>query len=470
MRIIQGIDPVYQRYLDLNKESEAVRKLNLATANKLYKNDLAKYYAKRFPDMPGNEHLLPNNKEVSHIFVTRDGAQGDISVNLRVFFEKFLDVSSIESILNDLTKQEQSVIYYFKKRFHDELNKTFSFKDPISYSSFLLFCRRFVREYAAITPSSSSTSSKPPTLTIPKSPPIQTPPGSPPITPPSSPKNTFQYDIPSIEKTHAGGQNPSADTIMINKFLANSSYQAFDSFYDKIVDGKEEEYYTWETWKRIFESPDAFMNSPRFSSTNFKRVYNKLKGGLPESLSYNLPRSKIKRDEIEGRTKGKGMSFHDPRIVRGRGSSETQIEKTHQYHSQNGFKIDLTQLKKNRLLIKKNNGQHRHDSYISNKLKDIILQFIKNGRIEEAEYQKFNLHEKLAIFYINYYLKIQDDLEDFREDLQEQFNILRGSIVAGNTNSAILQQIKTILLLMNHVKIINKNNMVAMMTDLIEQF
>jgi hypothetical protein len=90
---------------------------------------------------------------------------------------------------------------------------------------------------------------------------------------------------------------------------------------------------------------------------------------------------------------------------------------------------------------------------------------LKHETIDENEYHKFSLADKLPLYFINYFLKISDKVPDLRADLKQQFDILKGSLQAGNDNPKIFNQLKLILSLMVETKMITKNTMMSMLHD-----
>jgi hypothetical protein len=139
------------KYIEDNKKLDAIRRENEIIQNKLYQSDTMKYYAARFPDMVASNELASSKPAIPHVFVAKD-AVGDIAIQLKNFFQRFLDGQSADEIMNDLSDKEQKVIFYFRKKFETELHATFNMRDQVSYEAFLLFCKRFSKEFGGVVP------------------------------------------------------------------------------------------------------------------------------------------------------------------------------------------------------------------------------------------------------------------------------------------------------------------------------
>ena len=512
-RVISGVDPIFKKYIEDNKKLDAIRRQNQINSNKLYESDIQKYYAARFPDMVASDMLASSKPGIPHVFVNKD-AVGDITISLQQFFQRFLDAQSVVKIMNDLSDQEQKVIFYFKKKFETELHSTFNVRDVISYDAFLLFCKRFAKEFGGITQTTASStttsSSKPVPPPKPPKPAKTTPvdsisPSTPPIPPKSiindpidsqpsfrsqnsnyrtsrAPRrleissdisedsdSEIEIEIPSIIKTNNSGKQTAPHTIAYFKYLAGISAEPFEIFFRNNNNNQ----YTkiWNSWKNVFFNPDQ-IGQKNFNITGFREVYTKLRNLLPSTTQ--LPSTNIPKNYYTGRGIKGQRKKSDPRlakIILGKGASFEKLkkprkEKTHNYFEKNGFKVDRDQLENNQLIIKKDNGQHRYGPhFIGDKTKHVIESFLKNETIDNNEYQKLSLADKLPLYFINYFLKINNELPDLRSDLKNQFEILKGSLQAGNDNPKIFQQLKLILALMVETKMITKNTMMSMLHD-----
>jgi hypothetical protein len=498
-RKIVGVDPVFAKYLEsAKKDYDPFLKSNNAFKQKLADEDFKKYYAAKFPDLHNANDLLSNRPSIPAVFV-KNTTGDDVGVLLMQFLKKFLDVPSTQEILNDLSLEEQTVIYYFRKKFEEEIHNTFSMREPISYDAFLLFSKRFAREFGGV--SLKPGSSKGP----PKTPPTTRTTAQTPITPKKSvftpgdisnsdneieskkqslidlvsayvsPERepmktpTLFSEVPSLYKVSQQGIPAQKQTIDHYKFIAKEANNTFDSYYGQQNNKNDKLHDIWQIWKGVFQNPKQ-IETGEINLLNFKKVYSSLKNALPSDVQTSIPSVTISRNW----TKGKGIvkdRDKDPRIgiiFTGRGVSLPKKEKTHNYHKKNGFMVDLDQLNKNQLIVKKDNGQHRYGPhFISDKTKRIILNFLQNETIDEEVYEKLSLVDKVPLFFINYYLKISNEMPDLRADLREQFSVLKGSVEAGNNNPLLLHQTKLILALMVETKMITKNTMLSMLHDVI---
>lgn len=130
--------------------------------------------------------------------------------------------------------------------------------------------------------------------------------------------------------------------------------------------------------------------------------------------------------------------------------------KTAKYKEFGKFMLNFELLDDNILLIKYKNSYAPCPSLrrttISNELKDMIHYLFDTGEIDYKSGQKLNIKEKniFDILISKSGLKAQlkyskDKLKNDVNYIIEQFNILKGEIIAGNDNPEIKEEIKTVL-------------------------
>ena len=130
--------------------------------------------------------------------------------------------------------------------------------------------------------------------------------------------------------------------------------------------------------------------------------------------------------------------------------------KTEKYKEFGKFMLNFVLLDDNILLIKYKKSYAPLPSLrrtiISDELKDMIHYLFDTGEIDYKSGQKLSIQEKnvFDILISKSGLKTQlkyskDKLKDDADDIIEQFNILKGEIIAGNDNPEIKEEIKTVL-------------------------
>jgi hypothetical protein len=124
-------------------------------------------------------------------------------------------------------------------------------------------------------------------------------------------------------------------------------------------------------------------------------------------------------------------------------------------------------LKHNKLIIKKNNGQHWYSTFVGIKTKQVIENFLEKKQISEVEYSTLTNAEKMNLYQINKFLDIYKQLPDFKDNIVMQFETLSGSIYAENDSPIIIHQLKNILHIMIDLNLISRNNANTIITELI---
>ena len=110
---------------------------------------------------------------------------------------------------------------------------------------------------------------------------------------------------------------------------------------------------------------------------------------------------------------------------------------------------------------------------ISDELKDMIIYLFDTGEIDYQSGQKLSKSEKdiFDLLIIKSGLKTQlkynkEKMKDTAEDIIEQFNILKGQIIAGNDNPEIKNKIKDLLSKMVNMNKINVETADDIINDL----
>jgi gas vesicle protein len=141
------------------------------------------------------------------------------------------------------------------------------------------------------------------------------------------------------------------------------------------------------------------------------------------------------------------------------------------------FMINFMLLDDNILLIKYKKSYAPVPSLrrtiISDELKDMIIYLFDTGEIDYQSGQKLSKSEKdiFDLLIIKSGLKTQlkynkEKMKDTAEDIIEQFNILKGQIIAGNDNPEIKNKIKDLLSKMVNMNKINVETADDIINDL----
>ena len=141
------------------------------------------------------------------------------------------------------------------------------------------------------------------------------------------------------------------------------------------------------------------------------------------------------------------------------------------------FMINFVLLDDNILLIKYKKSYAPVPSLrrtiISDELKDMIIYLFDTGEIDYQSGQKLSKSEKdiFDLLIIKSGLKTQlkynkEKMKDTAEDIIEQFNILKGQIIAGNDNPEIKNKIKDLLSKMVNMNKINVETADDIINDL----
>jgi hypothetical protein len=131
--------------------------------------------------------------------------------------------------------------------------------------------------------------------------------------------------------------------------------------------------------------------------------------------------------------------------------------------------IDKQALKKNTLIVKTSNNQYRFGpGQVSSSARDFLIHFLEDPEALSLEvYDRLLNEAKFNSFFIVRCLGVRRDIPDYREDVQNQFYVLRGSIEAGNDNRSILFQLKHTLQVMIALRMINNVNANRMLANLV---
>ena len=128
----------------------------------------------------------------------------------------------------------------------------------------------------------------------------------------------------------------------------------------------------------------------------------------------------------------------------------------------NKYAIDTKKLNKNILDLKYLKNANHVASFqpieISTYLKNIIENIIKdNFNLKKEDFIHLNETEKRILKRLFNFLKIEhDDVIEYSNDLQKQFEVAYGSFLAGNNNKELMQELKDYIKLALHENTINK--------------
>jgi hypothetical protein len=170
----------------------------------------------------------------------------------------------------------------------------------------------------------------------------------------------------------------------------------------------------------------------------------------------NIELSKTKKPKKSKKPIGKGIAlpplkFQD-RVIK------------HKKVFNDKYAIDTKKLNKNILDLKYLKNANHVASFqpieISAYLKNIIENIVKdNYNLKKEDFIHLNDTEKRILKRLFNFLKIEhDDVIEYSNDLQNQFEVAYGSFLAGNNNKELIQELKDYVKLALHENTINKKD------------
>ena len=179
-----------------------------------------------------------------------------------------------------------------------------------------------------------------------------------------------------------------------------------------------------------FKRDSLLKTFTKEESKNTKKVDKKLKEHYPST------RSRTKENLEEKEEKGKGLK--NDKKVRFKVSSAQKLKKDSRYY------IDNALLKKNILCVKYSSNANIHNkfkqTFISDPLKKIIIDYNKNNILDDVEILKLPKEEKRVL--TNLLQLVGDENEEKYKDntFEIEFKILLGEFRAGNTSTIVKNQ------------------------------
>lgn len=191
-------------------------------------------------------------------------------------------------------------------------------------------------------------------------------------------------------------------------------------------------------------------------------------------------KSSLKKTE----QKGKGVIYTNKKKIKmkGRGISIDKIDYKNSINQDKKFLyfgkylIDKNKLEHNNVLsLKSKKGTLIKSDILNNKIKDILLEFIKQGKLNYDEYYNLSNEEKNYIYDLYKQSNLIDKLNIKSPDKSEndkiidRFLILKGQLNAGNDSLELIKEFKLILLKLKNMKMLPKNevnNMLELLLSL----
>ena len=186
-------------------------------------------------------------------------------------------------------------------------------------------------------------------------------------------------------------------------------------------------------------------------------ISDKVRIGLQIEIR-EMIRSMLENEDIDLIERNKKILNND--LIVGTGY---KLPQSHYITLGGKYTINYDKLLNNKLIVrtKKNNQVYNFKSQsITNNIKKILLKLSNNERISYNDIDKLTDNEKDQLYNISRKLHITElfDLpsskKDEEEKLYDEFNLLKGSLLAGNNNPKIIKELKINLLKMKNKRLI----------------
>jgi hypothetical protein len=187
---------------------------------------------------------------------------------------------------------------------------------------------------------------------------------------------------------------------------------------------------------------------------------------IQERLIEIYKSSKFIPDEV--RTKNKNLKIlsvmEGLMVGSGYGIQFPVSKKEDEYISIGKYKAHKTKLMGGKLQMRSNNNNQIHNlksQNITKNIRDILLKLNKDETINFSDVDKLNTYEKDQLYMIGKQLHITQlfdipsTLKSQEDKLKDEFQLLRGSLIAGNNNPDLLRKFKIVLLKMKNKKLIS---------------
>ena len=187
---------------------------------------------------------------------------------------------------------------------------------------------------------------------------------------------------------------------------------------------------------------------------------------IQERLIQILRSSKFIPDEV--RTKKKNLKILSDMVGLMVGSGygiQFPVSKNQdEYISIGKYKAHKTKLMGGKLQMRSNNNNQIHNlksQNITKNIRDILLKLNKDETINFSDVDKLNTDEKDQLYmigkklHITQLFDIPSTLKSQEDKLKDEFQLLRGSLIAGNNNPDLLRKFKIVLLKMKNKKLIS---------------
>jgi hypothetical protein len=228
------------------------------------------------------------------------------------------------------------------------------------------------------------------------------------------------------------------------------------------------------------EKIDKILNSKSFTGNKpFISFINQYNDEL-----YKTGIKTFKDWKQENQRTGKGVLYTNNKKIRmkGRGITIDKIDYKNSINQDKKFLyfgkylIDKNKLEHNNVLsLKSKKGTLIKSDILNNKIKDILLEFIKQGKLNYDEYYNLSNEEKNYIYDLYKQSNLIDKLNIKSPDKSEndkiidRFLILKGQLNAGNDSLDLIKEFKLILLKLKNMKLLPKNevnNMLELLLSL----
>jgi hypothetical protein len=151
-------------------------------------------------------------------------------------------------------------------------------------------------------------------------------------------------------------------------------------------------------------------------------------------------------------------------FVKGGSYAITHQPKGDEYIPLGKYKAHRTKLIGGKLQIRSHNNNQVYNlksQNITNNIRDIFIKLNKNEKITFKDVDKLNAEEKNQLYtlgkklHITELFDIPSTLKSNEDKLKDEFNKLRGSLVAGNNSPELLRKFKIVMLQMKNNKLIS---------------
>ena len=198
-----------------------------------------------------------------------------------------------------------------------------------------------------------------------------------------------------------------------------------------------------------------------YQTTIIKALLNSEK--IPDDVKQNnsnlfLPYMRQTISGNRARRKGKML------FVKGGSYAITHQPKGDEYIPLGKYKAHRTKLIGGKLQIRSHNNNQVYNlksQNISNNIRDIFIKLNKNEKITFNDVDKLNADEKNQLYtlgkklHITELFDIPSTLKSNEDKLKDEFNKLRGSLIAGNNSPDLLRKFKIVMLQMKNNKLIS---------------